>query len=139
MALIPPIPKEVAEKYADLSVRKEYATKICWEWQNDIMHEFHAIVEEVDNKRNVQICDHFKIDLSELREFIDRKRKPQTNADRIRQMTNDELADFIGTADCLDCPLDGVERCSLYKKNYGYASPCQNAVREWLEQEVSDG
>ena len=57
------------------------------------------------------------------------KPKPQTNADRIRAMTDDELADLL-TADCKYIP---EELCRKYLGN------CNACLREWLKQEVDDG
>ena len=46
------------------------------------------------------------------------KRKPQTNADRIRSMSDKELAEFLYKyLDCTDCPIEcdpGKDIC-LYK------------------------
>lgn len=46
------------------------------------------------------------------------QRKPQTNADRIRSMSDKELADFLYKyLDCTDCPIEcdpGKDIC-LYK------------------------
>lgn len=46
------------------------------------------------------------------------KRKPQTNADRIRSMSDKELAEFLYKyLDCRDCPIEcdpGKDIC-LYK------------------------
>ena len=43
--------------------------------------------------------------------------KPQTNADRIRQMSDEELADFM--SNCEPC--------------------CESGWLDWLKQEVKDG
>ena len=50
----------------------------------------------------------------------------KTNGDRIRKMTNDELADIIM------CPY-GMEESSCGKQN------CFKCCREWLESEVDNG
>lgn len=60
--------------------------------------------------------------------------KPQTNADRIRSMTDEELAEFI--ANSTSC-----ETCVVRK---GGSDGCQNtncstAWLDWLKQEVDDG
>lgn len=50
-------------------------------------------------------------------------RKKQTNADKIRQMTDEELADWVFSHDC--------------KTNlYGYLP--REGTFDWLKQEVSD-
>ena len=57
------------------------------------------------------------------------KRKPLTNADRIRAMTDEELAEFlmkptriIPKYECEDCEND-----------------CTECVLEWLKEEADDG
>lgn len=51
--------------------------------------------------------------------------KPQTNADRIRSMTDEELADLLGSDPWCDayCWTDGVE------------SSCRDCILEWLKKE----
>lgn len=58
-----------------------------------------------------------------------------SNADRIRQMTDDELADFIN--DVTDCCSDGYicEKCPLNS----VGSHCNiYTFKKWLKQEVSE-
>lgn len=58
--------------------------------------------------------------------------KTLTNANRIRAMTDEELADFIGVVDCLDCPLNsGDEWCSGKEKS------CKENVLTWLKSPVT--
>lgn len=68
----------------------------------------------------------------ELLNALDNAKKPQTNADRIRSMTDEELAKFFcGRLDCYggDCP--GKHLCR----------PGNNGLVEWLKQpaEVDNG
>ena len=65
--------------------------------------------------------------------FYPEKSKPQTNADRIRAMTDKELAEFL-----LNRDLDIVEKAS---KSVGFTykvdrEPCLVNVIDWLKQEV---
>jgi hypothetical protein len=59
------------------------------------------------------------------------KRKPITNADRIRQMTDEQLAAYIGHASlCVTIQgEDGGAWCSQY-------GSCNECIRDWLRQEV---
>ena len=59
--------------------------------------------------------------------------KPQTNADLIRQMTDEELANVLGTHDCLDCPLNNEEEWCA-----GNAGSCIGNVLEWLKSPVGE-
>lgn len=52
--------------------------------------------------------------------------EPMTNADRIRSMTDEELADLL-TADCKYIPEE------LCRKHLGNCDAC---LREWLKQEI---
>lgn len=59
------------------------------------------------------------------------KPKPQTNADRIRAMTDEELAEFIGDDAMHDiCPNDCQDDLDR---------PCKVCALGWLKQEASDG
>ena len=58
--------------------------------------------------------------------------KPQTNADRIRAMSDEELADDLMSYNCL------CERC-LYANeceadDYVTAEKCREGILEWLKQ-----
>lgn len=57
----------------------------------------------------------------------------ETNADRIRQMTDEELAESIGLA---------CKRCAYYKVGRGECSgqdkECADGNLEWLKQEAKD-
>lgn len=57
--------------------------------------------------------------------------KQQTNADRIRTMTDEELAEFIAThIDCFNCPKPR-NGCSENDET------CTAAWLDWLKQEVT--
>ena len=62
--------------------------------------------------------------------------QPKTNADRIRTMSNEELAEFITPVKCVDCRLldCGVEEEMLNGKR----RTCQERVLDWLKQEAKD-
>ena len=55
----------------------------------------------------------------------------QTNADRIRSMTDEELAEWFGNMiypECVCCPAD----------NDGWCEDCKTKWLDWLKQEVAD-
>ena len=62
-------------------------------------------------------------------EVEERKKKPKTNADRIRSMTDEELSEM------LRCPYKDVEtwvrKCSQYKS-------CPECMLDWLKEEVKE-
>lgn len=50
--------------------------KEIYEWpEPDIMDITRAIIRKHDEAVSVEICDHYQIDLHELREFIEEKRR----------------------------------------------------------------
>lgn len=57
---------------------------------------------------------------------------PKTNADRIRSMTNEELADaFAMISDCMSCNCRNAEdNCSIVD------GTCQQQWLKWLRQEI---
>lgn len=55
-------------------------------------------------------------------------KKPQTNADRIRAMSDAELAREFTRLDMFCCPVSGVN-CAKEPK-------CQDCFKRWLEQEA---
>lgn len=62
------------------------------------------------------------------------KPKPQTNADRIRSMSDEELANMMeDNGDCptRDCPYNAVETYITRKE-------CKMCWLEWLKAEVSE-
>lgn len=56
-----------------------------------------------------------------------------TNAERIRQMTDEELAEMFDKAvqDCEYCPL--YETCLLYP-----CESCKSMYLKWLKEEAND-
>ena len=95
-----------------------------YNWRGDVMEITRRIVHVTDESRLSNIANHFEVDLSEIREFLEMKqqqqRKPHTNADRIRSMTDEELAEWL-------CDIAGW--LSMYE---GKMHP----ILDWLKQEA---
>ena len=114
-----------------------YRVEEAYNWRGDIMEIGRRIVYETDKARLNNIADHFEVDLSEIREFLEMKRKkmqtPQTNADRIRAMTDAELAEFLRPVKCVDCHLldCGVEEMNFKKT-------CEERILDWLKERAKD-
>lgn len=56
-----------------------------------------------------------------------------TNGDRIRQMTDEELAEFMCLVKdklCFGCSFSHVDECE--------GIPCEEARKQWLQKEVSE-
>ena len=58
--------------------------------------------------------------------------KPMTNADRIRNMSDEELADFLGG----NCDKRMPNRFCAYPFDY---EMCRECYFEWLQAEVKEG
>lgn len=59
------------------------------------------------------------------------KQKPQTNADRIRAMTDEELAEWIEQLESPKCPCDDwFYRCEKWN--------CNGCWLNWLKQEAKE-
>ena len=59
--------------------------------------------------------------------------KPRTNADKVREMTDEELAELLGKCCCV---TKSDEDCIHF---YDDEVDCNKCVREWLQSEVKDG
>ena len=57
------------------------------------------------------------------------KEKVQTNADRIRAMSDEELAEFLGGYQFADMCDEGCDNCT-------YHGDCDKRILEWLKQPV---
>ena len=63
---------------------------------------------------------------------LDHAKKPHTNADRIRSMSDEELAELLANEvphDCAYCTL----LCATFDGDK-FAESCQNAFYRWLQQ-----
>ena len=58
-----------------------------------------------------------------------------TNRERINNMTNEELAEFLGKYDCLYCIYKDIE-CYRYK-NVGECD-CTEGILQWLNKEIEE-
>lgn len=116
------------EAFDSFRVEEAYA------WQDDIMEISRRIVHETDEARLSNIADHFKVDLSEIREFIEMKRltkrKAITNADRIRAMSDEELAEWTGKV-----TSGGYGMCAPGHYDCTGKDSCAPCWLDWLKQE----
>jgi len=121
----------------DLPIRAfdSFRVEEAYNWHGDVMEITRRIVHETDEARLSNIANHFEVDLSEIRAFFEMKqqkqRKPQTNADRIRAMTDEELATFLAhLTDCMWCPCrDPHDQCDTVDGS------CKKQWLDWLKAE----
>lgn len=81
---------------------------------------------EVDRDENSVTCEKKK---GICRTCKGSGEKPMTNVDRIRAMSDGELAEFI-LAHTM-CPVESLEDCACYET-------CKQCWGEWLQQPVED-
>ena len=86
------------------------------------------VYQKKDAKEHLSTMDK---DYHIVREFIKSQRK-QSNAQRIRNMTDEELAKFLSEcADCATCRLVNPKNCRTEET-------CTKAFTEWLKQPVEE-
>lgn len=67
--------------------------------------------------------------------------KPQTNADRIRSMSDEELAEFlthINLTNCQDCAFSHGWRCQPDRDDYSDFEKCEEGRKRWLKQPAEE-
>ena len=70
--------------------------------------------------------------------------KPRTNADRIRNMSDEELAEYISSGEicaiCPECEFYGKEGlCYLDDESGETENNCSEGILKWLQSEVKEG
>lgn len=87
-----------------------------------------------DGMRQVDIVKEVGLTRQEVSLVIKKYAKP-TNADRIRAMTNEELAKFMAlNTDCYYCRAKDNDRCASLA-----TTPCGDIWLDWLKQEATNG
>lgn len=84
------------------------------------------VYTKADAKEHLTVMDR---DFEIVRAFLRDKKKTQTNADRIRSMTDEELAEVL-FGSCIEHM--GVEDCSHPEK------ACKSCVLDWLKSESEE-
>lgn len=102
----------------------------AYSWHNDIMEITRRIVHETDEARLSNIADHFEVDLSEIREFLEKKRrdklKKKTHFDELQGMSAEELA----------WELARICRMPFYRVDSEIDEYEVDCWAKWLRQEV---
>ena len=65
----------------------------------------------------------------------------KTNADRIRSMSDEELAEFltyINPTNCKDCAFSNGWRCQPDRDDYSDFEKCKEGRRRWLQQPAEE-
>ena len=90
---------------------------------------FHGAWARKDPMENSgkDVCEECRFVDAKLTRASNWKPMPQTNADRIRAMSDEELADLLYN--------DPMCKVQSYCSEYG----CQDCILDWLKQPVKDG
>ena len=76
----------------------EFQMEETYNWRDDIMEITLRIVHETDEARSGNKYTSSKAEYTAFQRKMEKQkqqRKPKTNADRIRAMTDEELADYL--------------------------------------------
>ena len=68
--------------------------------------------------------------------------KPKTNADHIRAMSDEEIAEFlthINPTNCQDCAFSHGWRCQPDRDDYSDFEKCKEGRKRWLQQPAEEG
>ena len=80
--------------------------------------------------------EHYKAAESFARRLIGHS-KPMTNAQKIRSMSDEELAEFlthINPTNCQDCAFSHGWRCQPDRDDYSDFKKCEEGRKRWLKQ-----
>ena len=67
--------------------------------------------------------------------------KPYSNADRIRSMSDEELAEFlthINPTNCKDCAFSHGWRCQPDRDDYSDFKKCEEGRKRWLRRPAEE-
>lgn len=92
-----------------------------------------------NGKKDMYSCDILCADC----EYYDNTggAKITTNADRIRAMRDDELAEFlthINPTNCKDCAFSHGWRCQPDRDDYSDFEKCEEGRKRWLQQPAEE-
>lgn len=81
------------------------------------------------------------IEVSAVRDYMTGALKPKTNADRIRSMSDEELAEFFGRQEYRRPTFDGwLPLCNhVMGPRTCHEDGCEKCWLDWLRQEVEEG
>ena len=96
--------------------------------------EGYEIIIKTDNH------EHYKATVDFAKRLIDHS-KPATNANRIRSMSDEELAEFlthINPTNCQDCAFSHGWRCQPNRDDYSDFEKCEEGRKRWLQQPAEE-
>lgn len=96
--------------------------------------EGYEIIIKTDSHEHYRETEDF------ARRLIDHS-KPKTNADCIKTMSDEELAEFlthINPTNCKDCAFSHGWRCQPDRDDYSDFEKCKEGRRRWLQQPAEE-
>ena len=72
---------------------------------------------------------------------LDERKRKKTNADRIRSMSDEELAEFltdINPTNCKDCAFSHGWRCQPDRDDYSDFEKCKEGRKRWLQMPAGE-
>lgn len=96
--------------------------------------EGYEIIIKTDSHEHYRETEDF------ARRLIDHL-KPKTNADRIKAMSDEELAEFlthINPTNCQHCGFSHGWRCQPDRDDYSDFEKCKEGRRRWLQQPAEE-
>ena len=103
------------------------------EFNTQVGNGKHCLRFETDNR------EYYLLMQETARRCVDGK--PVTNADRIRSMSDEELAEFlthINPTNCKDCAFSHGWRCQPDRDDYSDFEKCKEGRRRWLQQPAEE-
>ena len=93
--------------------------------------------------RPIGVCNR-GADLAEAVRNYEAEKCPykKTNADRIRPMSDEEMAEFlthINPTNCQDCAFSHGWRCHPDRDDYSDFEKCKEGRKRWLQQPAEEG
>lgn len=105
----------------------------CIEWNPKLSKE--RLVDDVLRQvkgQSVYILEKLKQNAEEYNQSLTNNNQSLANGDKIRNMTNEELADFLSVNAFCDC-------CSIHDKCDSYQEDsCKNVFIKWLQSKAEE-
>ena len=76
-----------------------------------------------------RVINEYEYNGKTIREWADLLTNQKTNADRIRAMKEEELADFLADLAYSHCPKHGARCC---------VGSCRDCLKNWLREDVKE-
>lgn len=117
-------------------IKKLRNRRVCIQSGGSLTEDFPLMQDAADTIEELQaVSSHMekREDASRCRDFIP---KPQTNADRIRAMSDEELAEWMATkTSCMRCPVD-LDACHNFE--FSCEMSCEEILLSWLKSPVEE-